>query len=50
MGKTRCIPYLLQKKANPDIPDSHQKTAFDLGSEKVKKIISAYWTGKGVIT
>jgi ankyrin repeat protein len=42
-GKTRCIPFLLQKGASLDIRDRHNKTPLELAqSEKVKKIMLAY--------
>lgn len=44
MGKTRCIPILLQKGASIDITDSHNKTPLDLAiNEKVRKIMTAYY-------
>ena len=50
MSKSRCIPYLLQKGANIDIFDKHNKTPLDLSSnEKIKKIITAYCEGKGIV-
>lgn len=50
LGKTRCIPFLLQKGANPEITDSHNKTPMDLASnEKVRKILTAYSEQRGGI-
>ena len=49
-GKSRCIPFLLQKGASLEIRDKHNKTPFDLTSnEKVKKIILAYNDSKGIL-
>jgi ankyrin repeat protein len=51
MGKTRCIPFLLQRGANLDIVDNRNKTALDLApSEKVKNIMLAYTQSKGVVS
>jgi ankyrin repeat protein len=50
MGKSRCIPFLLQKGASVDIRDKHGKTAIDLAaSEKITKIITAYCEGRGMV-
>ena len=43
LGRTRCIPFLLQKGASPHATDNHRKTPLDLASnEKVRKIMLAY--------
>lgn len=50
LGKSRCIPFLLQRGASLDMVDSRNKTPLDLAAnEKVKKIILAYADSKGVI-
>lgn len=50
MGKARCIPFLLQKGANIEITDNHNKTPMELAAnEKIKKIITAYSENKGSI-
>ena len=50
MGKSRCIPILLQKGADLDIRDKHSKTPLDLAAnEKVRKIMTAYCSNKGMI-
>ena len=50
MGKSRCIPILLQKGASVDARDNHNKTPLDLAiNEKVKKIINVYCQNKGTI-
>ena len=50
MGKSRCIPFLLQKGGSIDAFDSHNKTPLDLAAnEKVKKIILAYAENKGIV-
>jgi len=50
MGKSRCIPILLQKGASIDIRDKYNKTALDLAAnDKIKKIITAYCEGKGYV-
>lgn len=49
MGRTRCIPFLLQKGASVDIRDKHGKTALDLGAnEKVNKLFGVYRETKGI--
>jgi ankyrin repeat protein len=49
-GKSRCIPFLLQKGASVDIRDKHGKTAIDLAaSDKITKIITAYCEGRGMV-
>ena len=43
LGKTRCIPFLLQKGASVEIRDKHGKTALDLSaSDKVGRLFGAY--------
>lgn len=50
MGKSRCIPLLLQKGASIDIRDKSNKTALELAAnEKIKKIITAYCEGRGYV-
>jgi hypothetical protein len=50
MGKSRCIPLLLQKGASIDIRDKSNKTALDLAAnDKIKKIITAYCEGRGYV-
>lgn len=51
MGKSRCIPFLLQKGSSIDALDSHNKTPLDLAaSEKIKKIIVAYAENRGIVS
>jgi hypothetical protein len=51
MGKSRCIPFLLQKGGSIDAVDNHNKTPLDLAAnEKVKKIILAYTDNKGLVS
>lgn len=43
LGRTRCIPFLLQKGASSDIRDKNGKTPLDLCSnEKVAKLFGVY--------
>jgi ankyrin repeat protein len=43
LGKSRCIPFLLQKGGSIDIVDNHNKTPLGIAAnEKVKNIIIAY--------
>jgi ankyrin repeat protein len=49
LGRTRCIPFLLQKGANIDIRDKTGKTALDLCSnERVAKLFGVYREGRGI--
>jgi len=50
MGKSRCIPLLLQRGANIDLLDKHNKTPLDLAAtDKIKKLILAYGDSKGFV-
>lgn len=50
MGKSRCIPILLQRGASIDIRDKHSKLPIDLAAnDKVRKIINVYAQNKGIV-
>lgn len=50
LGKSRCIPILLQKGASIDIRDKHNKLPIDLAAnEKVRKMITVYSENKGIL-